>query len=206
MNLWLIASTADRHLLFVSDETLAIAVAIAMAESGGNETKVSPINSDGSYDVGLWQINSIHRRDHPTWTTEWLKNPENNAAAMATISSNGLNWRPWTVYKTGRYKDYLAQARKAVASRPTGAGIVEDSPSILEQIPGISSATSTFEALKDIATATLSVSQAVGKAGIWIASPNNWIRIIQVVGGIALGLVAVSIVTKPVVENAKGLL
>lgn len=46
-------------------------------------------------------------------------------------------------------------------------------------------------------------------AAEWLGDPHNWTRIVQVVGGVALGIVAVSLVIKPVVEDIpipKGLL
>ena len=85
-----------------------MAAAIAMAESGGDPNVVSPPNSDGSVDRGLWQINSIHG---PLSTTNRL----GNAKAAVSISSNGRNWNPWTVFKTGAYKRFLG------ASSGTGA-------------------------------------------------------------------------------------
>jgi len=202
MEAWTIANLADRALFAVSDKTLVTATAVALAESGGNEKIVSPVNSDGSTDVGLWQINSVHRRDHPTWTTAWLQNPANNASAMAVISSNGSNWAPWSAYKNGKYKQYLTQAQHAVDTRPIGAGVGQDTTDfgdILEKIPGVGAATTTLDVLKELAT-------TVGKASIWVADVNNWMRIAQVVGGIALGLVAVVIIAKPVLDEAKGFL
>lgn len=89
---------------------LAIAGAIAQAESGLDKDKVSPANSDGSHDHGLWQINDkAHRK--------WFTNPRfdmtrvsDNAAAMAEISNGGKDWSPWTTYKNGTYQQYLPQS------------------------------------------------------------------------------------------------
>lgn len=210
---WVIANLADRTLGIASDETLAIAVAIALAESGGNDQIVSPVNPDGSRDTGLWQINSVHQRDHPSWTIDYLKNPQHNADAMVAVSNHGTNWRPWTTYKNGTYKSFLDQGRKAVQEmhdqpgRSIGDIIskgIETGTDLGYGGPIASTATTTVEALKDIATAALSVSEAIGKAGAWLADSNNWIRVAQIAGGITLGLIAVTVVAKPVLDQAKG--
>lgn len=80
-----------------------IAVAIAMAESSGNST-ATHLNTDGSTDYGLWQINSIHSQYSPQLL---LSNPLYNATAAYQISSSGSNFHPWTTYETGAYKKYL---------------------------------------------------------------------------------------------------
>jgi hypothetical protein len=82
-----------------------MAAAIAMAESGGNPG-ISHRNSDGSIDRGLWQINSTHGA---LSTFDRL----GNAKAAVSISGNGRNWNPWTVFKTGVYKRFLGQAQGA---------------------------------------------------------------------------------------------
>jgi hypothetical protein len=87
-----------------------MAAAIAMAESGGREN-ASNRNSDGSIDRGLWQINSVHGAMSTF-------DPVGNARAAVSISSNGRNWNPWTVFKTGAYKRFLSSA----GSTPAGSG------------------------------------------------------------------------------------
>lgn len=77
----------------------AMAAAIAMAESGGNSAAYG-VNHNGSTDRGLWQINSIHGAQS---TFDIM----GNARAAVAISSNGTNWRPWTTYNTGAYRQYL---------------------------------------------------------------------------------------------------
>lgn len=81
-----------------------IAVAIAQAESGFDADAVNH-NTNGSTDTGLWQINSVHG-----YSQSWLKNPANNAKAMAKISKNGTDWSPWVTYTSGAYKQYLGSA------------------------------------------------------------------------------------------------
>lgn len=107
---------------------LVMAIAISLAESGGNTTVMSSAG-----DVGLWQINLAA---HPQYNTSWLQNPANNAAAAYAISSGGTNWRPWcTAYADGAcgtrggaflgtgspYQRYLIQAQ-AYAGTQVGMG------------------------------------------------------------------------------------
>lgn len=65
------------------------AVAVALAESAGDDHAISP-----SYDFGLWQINQVHQFDPgiewPDILDQWV-----NARAAIAISGNGSNWRDW---------------------------------------------------------------------------------------------------------------
>jgi lysozyme-like protein len=94
---------------------LAMAGAIAAAESSLNPSESStngPTSGcpSGSVDRGLWQINSCY---HSSVSATCAFNPSCNAKAMAQISSNGTNWSPWSTYKNGAYKKYLAAAEAA---------------------------------------------------------------------------------------------
>lgn len=88
----------------LSGQSLSIAVAIALAESGGR-VDVTHTNSDGSVDQGLWQINS---KAHPQYNkSQLLSSPAYNARAMYDISSGGRNWYPWATYTNGAYQKFL---------------------------------------------------------------------------------------------------
>lgn len=82
------------------DPVLDIAVAIALAESGG----VPGALGDGGVSIGLWQINT---RAHPQYTIEQMKDPIQNAQAAFKISHGGTNWKPWSVFKSGRYLNFM---------------------------------------------------------------------------------------------------
>jgi Lysozyme like domain len=72
-----------------------IAAAVAIAESGGRQIR-SPANTNGSVDVGYWQINTVHG-------SQATLDPMGNARAAVGISQNGTNWRPWcTAWSTGK--------------------------------------------------------------------------------------------------------
>lgn len=91
---------------------LGIAVAIALAESGGVADAFSS-NPNGTSDEGLWQINSVH--GNPASCT---LDPRCNAElAFGIYEANGSSFDSWTTYETGRYLSFLARARAALATR-----------------------------------------------------------------------------------------
>lgn len=91
-------------------EALATAVAIAMAESGGNSEATND-NANGSTDYGLWQIND---KAHPEYDKDRLKDdPRYNARCMCEVSKHGANWKPWSVFKNGGYEKFLQAGRDA---------------------------------------------------------------------------------------------
>lgn len=72
------------------------AVAAALGESRGNPNAVSPTNSDGTKDIGLWQINTVHGPQMAT------TDPLANARAAVHLSKNGTDWSAWcTSYDDG---------------------------------------------------------------------------------------------------------
>jgi hypothetical protein len=98
-------------------DQIATAVAVAMAESGGDPNAVNR-NNNGSTDYGLWQINTIHG----SLLNQGNKfDPAANAKMALTVYQKaGNKWTPWTVYKTQSYRTFLPEATLA-AARPTGA-------------------------------------------------------------------------------------
>lgn len=90
---------------------LTIAVAVALAESGGNPL-AAHVNADGSTDLGLWQIND---RAHAALIAsgDW-RDPATNAKWAYTIwESSG--WGAWTTYRTGAYLRFLTPCPAGVA-------------------------------------------------------------------------------------------
>jgi soluble lytic murein transglycosylase-like protein len=82
---------------------LAIAIAIAFAESSGNPDAVGDLDLGRS--IGLWQINLAA---HPEYTEEELYDPQTNANAAFTIYRQaGNSFRPWTTFNTGAYQARL---------------------------------------------------------------------------------------------------
>lgn len=77
-----------------SAQTAPMAAAIAYAESGGN-SNASNVNTNGSTDRGLWQINTVNGSASSF-------DVMTNARGAIKISNNGTNWRPWcTAYSDG---------------------------------------------------------------------------------------------------------
>jgi hypothetical protein len=79
-----------------------IAIAVAMAESRMNP-KAYHINSNGSVDCGLFQINSIHKP-----TKEQCENPEENVKMAYEIYKRG-SWNAWSAYNNKSYYKYLTE-------------------------------------------------------------------------------------------------
>jgi len=76
-----------------------LAAAVAMAESGGNPLAIG----DNGTSFGLWQI---HTPVHPEYTAGAMLDPQSNALAAFAISSHGTNWKPWTTFNNGAYKQF----------------------------------------------------------------------------------------------------
>jgi len=101
----------------LSGEPVAVAVAVALAESGGVPTAHNAIPPDNSY--GLWQINMLgplgtdRRQRFNLPNNEALYDPATNARVMAALSNGGRNWGAWTTYTSGVYLRFLARGRAA---------------------------------------------------------------------------------------------
>jgi len=111
------------------------ATAVAMAESGLKSNALGHNTSDGSYDMGLWQINSVHAGVTP-YTQTYSDNPNPpdptkviaglqpfmkqmftpllNAEKAYEVASNGTSFTPWVTYNNGAHKPFMVQAQKAV--------------------------------------------------------------------------------------------
>jgi cell wall-associated NlpC family hydrolase len=100
-----------------------IMVAIAKGESGFN-TAATHTNSNGSVDRGLFQINSIHGFD----PNKLLSDPTFNTQCAKKIY-DGQGLRAWTVYTTGAWKQYEAEARQGVAQAAGTSGSLPGSDS-----------------------------------------------------------------------------
>jgi len=132
---------------------LATAVAIALAESGGDPSVIgdktlAPSNGP-SY--GLWQIN-IGSSANPQYAGENLLDPQTNAnIAFEMYSAKGF--RPWSTYTSGQYGMYETAAMMAAVSN-VGAGF-SPSPVTLDASTGqpIVSATPTADTSANLFTA-----------------------------------------------------
>lgn len=145
-------------------DSIATAVAVALAESGGNELAVNTRNTNGSADYGLWQINSVHAADLKAG--DWRKPTDNAKMAYAVYSRAGQKWTPWVAYNNGRYKMFETRAKIAAAAvgAATGGFIGEK---IIPDVSGV---------------------EEVMQFAKFISAPHNWLRVsfILVGGGLLL--------------------
>lgn len=113
--------TADQIKYFASQQgftggDLDTAVAVALAESGGNAANHTVDSDDDSY--GLWQINMKGSLGPSRMKQFGLKNanelldPNVNAKAAHIIFSEH-GWKAWGAYTNGSYKKFVAQATAA---------------------------------------------------------------------------------------------
>jgi hypothetical protein len=101
-----------------------IMAAIDMAESGLNPNAEGDIGLQTSVwgpSVGLGQIRTLKAQTGTGKTRDIarLKDPAGNMAAAYEISNHGRDFTPWTTYTSGKYRQFLGQAKSAAAS---GAG------------------------------------------------------------------------------------
>lgn len=78
--------------------------ALMKTESGCNPARDNAgLNSDGTNDVGLMQINSIHVASGLI-SEEARRDPKANMdAAYALYRGAGYKWTPWSAYNSGDY-------------------------------------------------------------------------------------------------------
>jgi hypothetical protein len=104
---------------------IVVAVAVALAESGcqyniylcnpslaqGYYPPVSCPAGTGSYDRGLWQINSYY---HSEVSDACAFQVQCNTAAAFLLSSKGRNWTAWAPYNSGAWASYISLAERSV--------------------------------------------------------------------------------------------
>lgn len=167
----------------LSGSRASVAAQIALAESGGDSSKHNDNPATGDDSWGLWQINLYKtlgppRRKHLGLAADGsedskLTNPLLNAQAMAWISDKGGNFSPWTTYTNGKYKD-----------QSDGTGL----PGVIS--PGVDGA------VKTVAGSVGDILEYIGKTALWIGNPHNWIRVVYVVGGVAVVGIGLAMVIK----------
>jgi len=114
-----------------TQEEIATATAIALAESGGRSDATNK-NSNGTTDYGLWQINSIHK--DALAIGDW-KDPSTNAKmAFMVYKQAGNSFKPWVTFNSGSYKKFLSGAN------PASYQVTGTSASIPNPLNGISGA------------------------------------------------------------------
>ncbi len=119
--------------------TVARAVAVALAESSGDPSKVNNNPGTGDLSYGLWQINMLgslgpaRRKEFGISRNEELLDPGVNAKAAAKVSNGWKNWTPWSVFKSNAYLKYMPEGEKAAAKVVGEFGELKDT-SIVEDV------------------------------------------------------------------------
>lgn len=164
----------------LSNATAEVAAAIAMAESGGNPNAHNSTPPDDSY--GLWQINMLgalgpaRRALYGLKTNTDLFDPATNARVMSAISKQGKDFRPWTTFTSGAYKQYYKPGLAAQIG-----GLIPGGNTAIGAAEG---AVSDAQSVIDLATRA---SDALTRTGKWVSTPANWVRVAYVaIGGVAI--------------------
>lgn len=155
---------------------LAIIVAIALAESGGN-----PAIRGGQdpRDRGVLQINSYW---HPEVSDACAFDPACAFKAAFSISSNGTNFSQWTTFTNGAYKSHLSAASTATPAAPG---------------TGLGPAAATANAAASIANpiqAIVDFFNGLSPALAWLSNP---IRVLKFVAGLMLITIALYLLVVP---------
>lgn len=151
---------------------LQIAVAVSFTENGSRKVDSIHTNSDGSHDLGEWQINDKAHPDLLQQFPEWWS-VQNADMAHSVWQSSG--WGAWTTFADGDYKANMNRAAVAIANEG------------LAPTNEVQGKVDTTNILTQIGNSVAAIAQDVFKAGAWMAKPENWMRIALVaVGGIVV--------------------
>lgn len=172
---------------------LAVAVAVALAESSGRTDAVGDTalqNDTWGPSVGLWQIRSLNADRGTGKTRDELanKDPQTNANHAHEIWK-GSGWGAWSTYSNRAYLLYMPRALPAAAAANVAA-------------PAVGVATEAADAAASVPRAILSAAAEPVRIMKWLQQPGTQLRIAKVVVGGALVVVAAYVFARPVVESA----
>lgn len=169
---------------------LVTAVAVALAESGGNSDALGDVAlQTGTWgpSVGLWQIRSLKAERGKGTVRDQDENlhPTSNARHAHQIwAEAGNSFKPWSTWTNQSYRLYVARAAKvAPTASAEGGGSGAD---VVEQGP--------------LQAAVDSV-KMVARAGAWLTDPANVTRIVLVVVGGVLVVGGAVVLARPAVEQ-----
>lgn len=183
--------------------------AIAMGESSGDTHAHNAVPPDDSY--GLWQINMhgdlgpARRRQFGLSSNKDLFNPVTNARIAKSLqASQGLG--AWGAYTNGSYRQYMDDD----ATAPAGWDPFEDWRDPLDilpdegdsPIPGKEWLDVAGEGAKITAGQITRLADMAAQLGDWLSNPQFWVRVLYVVGGAAVVIGGLVIVSKPLVQGA----
>ena len=104
-----------------SGQSLNMAYAIAMAESGGNARAFNGNTGTGDQSYGLFQINMLggmgpeRRKQFGLGSNDELYDAVRNAQIAFKMSKGGTDWSPWSTYKRGEHQKFLGQSGASVS-------------------------------------------------------------------------------------------
>lgn len=174
----------------VRGRDLPVAVAVALAESGGIANNVGDLGIQTSTwgpSIGLWQVRSIKAESGRGTTRDAtrLADPAFNARSMAAIRSTERGWGHWSVYTSQAYRVFLARGERAAGPFagmvPVGEAIDDAAGrlvpggdrdglvpvgGVLRGIDGIAEGAQRFAGVVETVTAR-----------------STWVRVAQVAGG-----------------------
>lgn len=176
---------------------LTIAVAVALAESGGDAAQISGPNTNGSHDYGLWQINDFAHPDLIKPGADW-SNPLVNAQMAHTVWAHG-GWHAWSTYNSGAYATHLLTAHSA-AQNPEVFKMGPDQGGVLGETARGASQAADSVVNNDWVKAIVGAFKLVGQAAIWMANPENWLRVVKANIGIILIAGGAYVAMKPRLE------
>lgn len=160
---------------------LVTAVAVALAESGGNESKPG----------GLWNIGA-----GPPGTPA-------SQAQQAFARHKAGGWAQWATHRSNAYLLFAPMAAAAAASAEV-AGIIRDPAGAVENvIGGISEAAGNLPGADMLGTAQGAVALAY-KAGYWLGDRHNLERVAQVIVGVGLIIASVVMLARPAIGAVSG--
>lgn len=171
-----------------------ILTATAGGETGGtwNDAALGDVKLENSVwgpSFGVFQIRTLKAETGTGSDRDisWLSSSlANQAKAAADISHGGADLSPWTVYRTGAYKGFLAQVRNAIAPGSVSTSPVTD-PAPIPHLPTFGPGWLPWNLPADVGNA------AIDKANQTFAGART-IAIEVVFAVLALGLIGAGIV------------
>lgn len=175
-------------------QDLVVAVAVALAESGGDPAKRGDLalqSATWGPSIGLWQIRSLNvEKGHGTTRDEIANlDPQTNANHAYSIWKE-QGWGPWSVHNSGAYLLYMPIASAGVSDYYT----VNPGKAAGDTVDAV-----TPTAVKDAAAAALEVAKEPIRILKWLEDPGTQIRIGKVIVGGGLVLIGLYIFARPVV-------
>lgn len=185
-------------------QNLYVCVSIAMAESSGRTDAVNQ-NNDGTKDVGVWQINDVHKL---LWIGKGddRTDPVQNAKYMYSVSNGGNNWQPWSTYQNAAYNTYMQQVMSTLQNVKLSRGtqVQVNDPSTLGGGYGVAPTITQPMTAQDagVLSDLKNEYQTIDKFFKFVTSPDGWVRIMKVGIGIILVVAGVAIMMKSELKTA----